>query len=463
MYLRVLVGLMALVLSGCGGTAAPLNNPSAVPITLAQPLPIKSFDVVTAFEKAGLAVGEFRPMTTEDYRLTKDKLTGTVDGTRFFIPSLCADECGGRVFIFDNLADYETQKNYYVRLALFSWVFVNSDNLLVVQINGDLDETTALKYQDALASLGEVPVELAYAKPIPKPTNTPAPTKTSKPTRTPTPTKLPAPSAILSETASLYDGPDLKFSILATLDAQEKVFLRSRRLEADVMWFEVNFSGRVGWVLGSVLNIEQDIASVIPINTEAFSTPTPRPTATEVPTATPPPEPITIEGTGQTVTDSVFIPFPLARVLFAHDGTSNFIVTAYQGDDDTILTNEIGRYTGTRLVSGEKETIFEVNADGGWFIMIQPLVFSPSIATDGTNGVTDDISGLFTPTKLGPVAYHFTHEGEQNFIVQLICGGGTDYVQNEIGAVDGDAIVRFKDGPCLWDVQADGNWTIAPK
>lgn len=192
-------------------------------------------------------------------------------------------------------------------------------------------------------------------------------------------------------------------------------------------------------------------------------TPAPTKAPTEVPTATPEPEPITLEGTGQTVTDPVFIPFALARVTFAHDGTSNFIVTAFQGDKETGLTNAIGRYTGTRLVSGEKETIFEVNADGRWFIMIQPLVFSPSIATDGTNGVTDDISGLFTPTKLGPVAYHFTHEGEQNFIVQLICGGGTDYVQNEIGAVDGDAIVRFSDGPCLWDVQADGSWTIAPK
>jgi hypothetical protein len=194
---------------------------------------------------------------------------------------------------------------------------------------------------------------------------------------------------------------------------------------------------------------------------------TPKPTRTpapptEVPTATPEPEPIVIEGSGQKVTDPVFVPFPLARVMFAHDGTSTFIVKAYQGDDEQYLTNAIGRYVGTRLIKGEVDTFFEVNADGGWFIRIQPLTYNPSIA-EGTTGISDDISALFDPTKIGAVPYKFTHDGESNFIVKLICAGGEDYVQNEIGAVDNEAVVRFKKGPCLWDVQADGNWTIAPK
>ena len=43
------------------------------------------------------------------------------------------------------------------------------------------------------------------------------------------------------------------------------------------------------------------------------------------------------------------------------------------------------------------------------------------------------------------------------------CAGGDDSVANEIGAVEGDVVVRFDTGPCVWEVQADGAWTIAPK
>jgi len=77
--------------------------------------------------------------------------------------------------------------------------------------------------------------------------------------------------------------------------------------------------------------------------------------------------------------------------------------------------------------------------------------------------VGDQVSGLFLPTKEGAVPFVFTHNGTSNFIVLVTCGGGTDYAQNEIGKVDGSAVVKFSDGPCLWDVQADGEWTISAK
>jgi hypothetical protein len=196
-------------------------------------------------------------------------------------------------------------------------------------------------------------------------------------------------------------------------------------------------------------------------------TKTPRPTRTpapptEVPTATPEPEPITINGSGQTVTDPIYVPFSLARVTFTHNGRSNFIVQVYSGDDVDYLTNAIGDYTGSRLMLGEREVFFEMNADGDWTIQIDPLGVDVTLA-EGASGRGDMITELFFPKKEGAVPYKFTHNGDSNFIVKLICAGGEDYVQNEIGTVDGSAVARFKDGPCMWDVQADGDWTIAPK
>lgn len=127
-----------------------------------------------------------------------------------------------------------------------------------------------------------------------------------------------------------------------------------------------------------------------------------------------------------------------------------------------MLVNTIGRYSGSHLISGDKETLFEVSADGGWVIHIAPLDWAPELA-GGAEGEGDTVTDLFDPPASGATPYKFTHTGERNFIVRLLCAGGSDYVQNEIGAVDGAAVVRFTDGPCLWDVQADGAWTIKPR
>lgn len=227
-------------------------------------------------------------------------------------------------------------------------------------------------------------------------------------------------------------------------------------------------SGPAGAAIGNTATPPPS-ATPKPTNTPAPTrtprpTSTPKPTAppTEIPTPTTPPEPITLSGSGQDVTDPVFVPFPLARVTLAHDGSRNFIVTVFSGDDEDYLTNVIGRYSGSRLIQGDRETYFEVNADGGWMIHIEPLGFDDTLSA-GASGSGDTITDLFEPSKVGAVPYKFTHDGSRNFIVQILCAGGADYVQNEIGAVDGAAVVKFSDGPCLWDVRADGNWTLAPK
>lgn len=200
------------------------------------------------------------------------------------------------------------------------------------------------------------------------------------------------------------------------------------------------------------------------------NTATPKPTATEAPTATPliptaTPEPIVFQGKGQTVTDPQDIPQGVYAVRFIHDGKRNFIVTMFDADgNEDHIVNAIGRYVGVRPVFGAKGVFFEVKADGGWSIMFETFPIEIDAAVE-TSGSGDNVSGLFRPAKTGNVPYHFTHNGKSNFIVHITCAGGDDYAQNEIGKVDGTAIVRIPDeeGVCFWDVKADGDWTIKRK
>ena len=111
-----------------------------------------SGDVVTAYSDAGLEIEGVRPMTKDDYGLGP---MVAVEGTRFLIPTLCAD-CGGRILNFSNQDELDLSKQYYVEMGkssaiFFSWIFVK-DNILV-QINGDLSEEIARRYESVLNNL----------------------------------------------------------------------------------------------------------------------------------------------------------------------------------------------------------------------------------------------------------------------------------------------------------------------
>jgi hypothetical protein len=108
-------------------------------------------DAIDAFHEAGLESENERPLTKDDYGLAP--FVG--EGIRFELPSLC-DDCGGRVFSFENEEDRDAIAGYYESLGessalFFSWVFVH-DNV-VVQINGDLPEEQAREYETALTGL----------------------------------------------------------------------------------------------------------------------------------------------------------------------------------------------------------------------------------------------------------------------------------------------------------------------
>ena len=109
--------------------------------------------VVQAFKDTGLECEDVYDMTKDDYGLAP---MVAKEGKRFLIPSLGEDN-GGRIFTFNNTEDLEKTKAYYDDLgkesaAFFSWTFVKDK--VLVQINGDLPEDKAKKYEAALNSIG---------------------------------------------------------------------------------------------------------------------------------------------------------------------------------------------------------------------------------------------------------------------------------------------------------------------
>jgi len=187
---------------------------------------------------------------------------------------------------------------------------------------------------------------------------------------------------------------------------------------------------------------------------------TPRPTNTPVPTNTftPVPEPVVLSGRGQAATNEFVLPSPVSVARFTHNGQRNFIVTVYQEGKHDLLVNTIGAYQGERPLWGQAPVMLDIQADGAWTVEVRPVESAASAAFSGTG---DAISGMFAPPQTGP--WEISHSGQRNFIVYLHCTGESDLVQNEIGPVSGSRVVSFPEGPCLWEVQADGTWSLTPR
>lgn len=129
--------------------ASPMDAPTQPP---AKPAASASAEeVVAAFKAAGLDAEQVTPLTKDDYGIAP--YVGS--GVHFVIPSLCAD-CGGKVIVVPNDAERATLRSFYQELGkqsamLFSWVFEKAP--VVVQINGDLPEAQARKYEAALKAI----------------------------------------------------------------------------------------------------------------------------------------------------------------------------------------------------------------------------------------------------------------------------------------------------------------------
>jgi hypothetical protein len=127
-----LIGLcIILFVTGCSSTAKKTSD-----------------EVIAAFKAAGLEAESAGAMTKDDYGMAPF----VCKGTRFLIASL-GEDSGGRIYICDNTKDRDSLAKYYQALGkasamFFSWVFVKGS--VVVQINGDLQEDLARKYEQAI-------------------------------------------------------------------------------------------------------------------------------------------------------------------------------------------------------------------------------------------------------------------------------------------------------------------------
>jgi hypothetical protein len=140
-------------------TATPIPAPTFTPILAATDIPSppafqiwSSSEVVDAIKAAGLEIGATRPMTRGDYGLGP---LVAIEGTRFLLPSLGEDN-GGRIVSFATPEDLDKLRSYYVDIGkasaiLFSHVFVK-DNI-IVQINGDLSDEQAARYDQVLQAM----------------------------------------------------------------------------------------------------------------------------------------------------------------------------------------------------------------------------------------------------------------------------------------------------------------------
>jgi len=171
---------------------------------------------------------------------------------------------------------------------------------------------------------------------------------------------------------------------------------------------------------------------------------------------------ILAEGEGQG-DDVIKLEIPAVPVVveLTHDGTSNFAVTSLDDSFESIdlLVNEIGPYEGTRgmqLSEDEIVTGLEIMADGNWTYEIRPVAQEPVLSCP-VNGRGDDIIVLSNFKDSGRPA-DLTHDGESNFSIVTYGGFLPDLIVNEIGPYDGT--VKVSAEPFVWDITADGAWSI---
>jgi hypothetical protein len=168
--------------------------------------------------------------------------------------------------------------------------------------------------------------------------------------------------------------------------------------------------------------------------------------------------PITINGNGDETIQNISLPSPFSKVTLSHSGNSNFAVTAYFGNDQELLVNEIGTYKGSTFIATTDSVDLDIDADGSWSGTISGVGKSPTATFSGKG---DNVSGFFNPPTRG--SWEISHQGTSNFVVWLHCIGGSDLVVNEIGNYAGETIISFESGPCLWVVNADGTWSLNRK
>lgn len=161
---------------------------------------------------------------------------------------------------------------------------------------------------------------------------------------------------------------------------------------------------------------------------------------------------VTKEGKGDAVVD---LPVASGAIVTAtHSGSGNFVIYGLDADnaESELLVNEIGKYAGTTFYATEI-TRLKVTADSAWKITIAPV--SNAAPMSASNSGKGDSVLLYD----GDAAdFVMAHDGESNFVVQMLSEQSDDLLVNEIGKYSGT--VPVGSGPALVIIKADGKWTL---
>lgn len=186
------------------------------------------------------------------------------------------------------------------------------------------------------------------------------------------------------------------------------------------------------------------------------------------PAPPPAPEPIQLTGTGSQASKFFELEEGLTVINMAHQGQTNFIVTLLdeQGREVSYaLANDIGtvEISGAVHIAKAGRYILDVTADGPWQMTVRQPRTADAPEVGSLSGEGSAATELFSMTS-GLKRINFTHQGEANFIVSLLDEEGREVefaLANDIGNVKTSSTATIpEDGIYLFQVQADGPWTI---
>lgn len=186
------------------------------------------------------------------------------------------------------------------------------------------------------------------------------------------------------------------------------------------------------------------------------------------PAPPPAPEPIQLSGTGSQASKFFELEEGLTVIDMVHQGQTNFIVSLLdeQGREVSYaLANDIGAVEVSNAVHIAKagRYILDITADGPWQMTIRQPRPADAPEVNSFSGKGSAATELFSMSS-GLKRINFTHQGEANFIVSLLDEEGREVefaLANEIGNVQTSSTATIlEDGIYLFQVQADGPWTI---
>lgn len=150
-------------------------------------------------------------------------------------------------------------------------------------------------------------------------------------------------------------------------------------------------------------------------------------------------------------------------VTVRHDGEGHFALWALKpnGKRDDLLVNTIGSYSGTTVLnmySWHRAGAFEISADGGWSVKLQPISAAPLWKTATVRSRGDKVLKLKVPIR-GLRTMRYRHSGDGAFIVHALpVSGNPDLLVMKLGAAGGK--VRIPAGTKYVSVRSTGAWSL---